>query len=47
MLKVPLTSEVVGRRRHNTRHMSIANRLRVKCLQIVNDYNDPMTMYSV
>jgi hypothetical protein len=44
----PLSAPEVARRRHQgNRHASAADRSRIKCLQVVNDYNDPMTMYSV
>jgi hypothetical protein len=45
--KVPSVSEATGQRHHDTRHVSVADRLRVKCLEVVIHYNDPMTMYSV
>jgi hypothetical protein len=44
--KVPSTLKATGRRCHDAGHVSVANRLKIKCLEVVKDYSDPMTMYS-
>jgi hypothetical protein len=46
-LKVSSTSKATGQRRHDIRHVSVADRLRIKCLQIINDCNNPITIHSV
>jgi hypothetical protein len=45
MVKLLTMLEATRQRCHDNRHASVANRPKIKCLQVVNEYNNPVTLH--